>query len=216
MPSSRLSSTVRSREQSSTRRISSTHSLGMSSYVAASVRSALYAGRTAMTFFSCRGMRAGEDISEKPGLHPFADRYARFLAGRPDGLVRLPPPPLPEHVQNAAGDDAVEEAFAVDVGWQNRLCTVAQRAEKVVHFGVFRTDHPLQIFLQCSRDRGRIAAGRDGDLDRAALDDGRDDELAERRHVDDVDRNAAAPAVGGDLLVHALMVGGGDDDVRPF
>src|ERR1044071_6774813 len=60
MPSSRDSSTVRSREQSSTSRISSTQSCGMSSYVAFSVRSALYAGRTAMTFFSWRGIRAGK------------------------------------------------------------------------------------------------------------------------------------------------------------
>src|SRR3954468_18064862 len=55
MGSVRASSTVLSRETSSTRRISSTQSWGMSSNVARNVFSALYAGSTATTFLSRKG-----------------------------------------------------------------------------------------------------------------------------------------------------------------
>src|SRR5437763_1051184 len=63
------SSTVRSREQSSTSRISSTQSFGMSSKVAWRVFSALYAGKTATTFLSWSGIGTAAE-NNTHGINP--------------------------------------------------------------------------------------------------------------------------------------------------
>ena len=51
----------------------------------------------------------------------------------------------------------------------------------------------------------RFAAGRDCDLKAVLLNDCGHDELAKRRNVDDVHRDLATPAVGGNLFVRSKM-----------
>src|SRR5712691_10270854 len=88
MGSCRASSTVRSREQSSTRSVSSTHSLGMSSYVACRVFSALYAGKTATTFFSCSAMAmVAENNMGHREYNPARVNDARPVSRRADALA---------------------------------------------------------------------------------------------------------------------------------
>ncbi len=69
----RASSTVPSREPSSTRMISSTHSRGMPDTVAASVRAALSAGITTITFAAPFSAVAADDFSASAAdaLWPF-------------------------------------------------------------------------------------------------------------------------------------------------
>src|SRR5207249_6864024 len=62
------------------------------------------------------------------------------------------------------------------------------------------------------RERGRGAAGRDGDRERALPVDGGEDERAELGHVDDVAEHPARLRVREDAAVQLRVVGRGDDE----
>src|ERR1051326_2974485 len=85
-----------------------------------------------------------------------ADRNARLVARADDRVARLDAPPFAQHFENAARDDAVEEALTIDVGRQHALRAVAERAQKIIHLGVLRSDESLQILFQRTPERGRL------------------------------------------------------------
>src|SRR5205085_6114532 len=103
--------------------------------------------------------------------------------------------------------DSVEEALTIRVRRQNALCIGAETAEQVVELGVFGSEELLQLLFQGAGKGGRLAAGRNRELNRSSLDDRRHDEFAKVRDVDDVHRNLAPPAVARDPAVDAFVAG---------
>ena len=71
---------------------------------------------------------------------------------------------------------------------------------------------PGDVVTEALRERGRGAACRDRDRDRVLAMDGREDERAELRHVDDVAEKRARLGVTEDASVHGRRRGGGDDE----
>src|SRR5207248_11803018 len=116
----------------------------------------------------------------------------RLAARLLDHFVRLFAFALAQHLQHPAREDAIEEALAIGVGWQDAFRIGAKAAEEVVDLRVFAADELLQVLFQRASKRGRFAAGRDGDLNRSAFDNRRHDEFAKVRDVDDIDRDPAA------------------------
>ena len=106
----------------------------------------------------------------------------------------------------ASSDDAVEETLAILVRRQDFFRRRPKRAEEIVDLGVFGADELLQVFFERASERRRFASRRDGNVDRAFLDNRRHDEFAQIRHVHDIDRNLALSTIGGDARVHALIV----------
>ena len=72
----------------------------------------------------------------------------------------------------------------------------------------------FDLGLDLARQDGRGALRADGDDDRIAVDDGGHDEVALRGTVDDVGRQAAGAAGGGDAGVELGVVTGGEDQRR--
>src|SRR4029077_2508500 len=102
------------------------------------------------------------------------------------GAVRLITAPLAQHLDDAAGKDAVKESLAIDIRRQDLLRRGPKSAEEIIELRVLGADELLQILFQSASQRRRFAAGGDGELNGAAFDDRRHDEFAQMRHVDDV------------------------------
>src|SRR5438270_12556400 len=75
-------------------------------------------------------------------------RYSRGLTHSRDRRIRFIASSFAEHLDDAGGDEGVEEVLAIDVGRQHFFGTVAERAEDVVGFGVFGADGTIEIFFQ--------------------------------------------------------------------
>ena len=91
-----------------------------------------------------------------------------------------------------------------------RLDPVAERPRQRREAPVARRDQALQARAQQPRQHRRGAAARHRDDERRALDDGGQDERAQRGLVDHVHRDAPRPGGGGDRAVHGIVAGGGD------
>ena len=78
---------------------------------------------------------------------------------------------------------------------------------------VFGAELLLEFFAEALSERGTLAGGGDGDLERAALHHGGIVEVAKLGNVDDVAEHAATASFGGDVLLE-LRIRGGDDDEK--
>jgi hypothetical protein len=111
-----------------------------------------------------------------------------------------------------AVDDALEERLAVLVGRQRALRPAAHLVEQHRQAGVRLAELVGDLALDPLGQRGGGARGGDRDRERAGAHDRGQDEVAQRRDVDDVDEHR--PPLG--VLVHADVdvgvVGGGDRD----
>ena len=87
---------------------------------------------------------------------------------------------------------------------------VAHLAEHVEHAGVHVGEALFELAPHPLRERRAAAVGRDGELQVAAGDDGRQDERAVGRIVRRVDEDVGGLAVASHLGVDLRVVGGGD------
>ena len=111
-----------------------------------------------------------------------------------------------------AVDDPLEEVLAVVVGGERALGPAAHVVQDHGELGVGLAELVGDLALHALRERGRGALGRDRDRHRALADDRREDEVAERRDVDDVDEHRPALGVLVDADVDVGVVGRRDDD----
>ena len=109
-----------------------------------------------------------------------------------------------------AVDDPLEELLAVLVGGEGRLRPAAGVVEHHRQARVGLAEALGDLALHPLRQRRRGARGRDRDRQRAGADDRGQDEVAERRHVDDVDEHRAPLGVLVDADVDLGVVGRGD------
>jgi hypothetical protein len=114
-----------------------------------------------------------------------------------------------------AADDRVEERLALLEGGQRRLRPAArvvqQHREARVVLAELLGDFAFHPLGQGGRRSGR----RDRDRERAAAHDRGQDEVAQRRHVDDVDEHRAGLGVLVHRDVDLAVVGRGDHQERP-
>src|SRR3954452_8286693 len=115
-----------------------------------------------------------------------------------------------------AVDDPLEEALAVLVRGQRALRPAAHVVEHDGERGVLLAEQLGDLGLHALRQRGRRAGGRDRDRERAGSKDGRQDEVAQRRHVHDVDEHRALLGVVVHADVDVGVVGRGDDHEGPL
>src|SRR3954451_23059665 len=113
-----------------------------------------------------------------------------------------------------AVDDALEELLAVLVRRQRALRPAAHVVEHHGERGVLLAEQLGDLGLHALRERGRGARGGDRDRERAGAEDRRQDEVAQRRHVDDVDEHRALLGVVVDADVHVGAVRRRDDHER--
>ena len=91
----------------------------------------------------------------------------------------------------------------------------AQLAQPVRELGVLGANDGRDLVAEVLGERGRRAAGRDGDGDRLVAVDGGEDERAELGHVDDVAEQRARLGIAEDAPVDRRRGGGGDDEELP-
>ena len=111
---------------------------------------------------------------------------------------------------DAAGEDAVPEAAARARLVERAADLLAEDLGKARQPADRRRQGALDLGAQPARQRGRRAAGRDGDGDGRAIDDRRHDEARETRPVDDVHRHAALLGGMRYARLQRLVVGGHD------
>src|SRR3954464_3905236 len=111
-----------------------------------------------------------------------------------------------------AVDDALEERLAVLVGLERALRPAAHVVEHHGQLGVLLAEELRHLGLHALGERGGRAGGRDRDRERPGADDRGKDEVAQRRHVDDVDEHRAALGVLVDADVRVGVVRGRDRD----
>ena len=113
-----------------------------------------------------------------------------------------------------AVDDALEELLAVLVGGQRALRPPAHVVEHDRERRVLLAEQLGDLGLHALGERGRRAGGRDRDRERTGAQDRRQDEVAQRRHVDDVDEHRALLGVVVDADVDVGVVRRGDHHER--
>src|SRR3954451_8592376 len=128
---------------------------------------------------------------------PPASRRGRDVLGGGDQVAdgRLVPPPEQLDRVGIAVHDALEELLAVLVGGQRALRPAADLVQQHGEARIGLAELVGDLALDPLGERGRGARGRDGDGQRARADDGGEDEVAQRRYVDDVDEHR--PLLGG-------------------
>src|SRR4051812_38699455 len=109
-----------------------------------------------------------------------------------------------------AVDDRLEELLAVLIGGQRGLGPAADVVEQDRQARVLLAELRGDLALHALGQRGGRAGGRDRDRQRTGAQDRRQDEVAQRRHVDDVDEHRAALGVLVDADVGGGVVGAGD------
>src|SRR3954447_18508256 len=113
-----------------------------------------------------------------------------------------------------AVDDRLEELLAVLVGGQRALGPAADVVEHDRQARVLLAELLRDLALHALGQRRRGARRRDRDGQRARAQDRRQDEVAQRRDVDDVDEHRAPFGVLVDRDVDVGVVGRGDRDER--
>src|SRR4051794_19799086 len=113
-----------------------------------------------------------------------------------------------------AVDDALEERLAVLVGRQRALGPAARVVEHDRQARVLLAEQLADLALHPLGERRRRARGRDRDRQRTGADDRREDEVAQRRDVDDVHEHRAPLGVVEDGDVDVGVVRAGDDHER--
>src|SRR3954447_5063367 len=113
-----------------------------------------------------------------------------------------------------AVDDALEERLAILVGGQGALRPAAHVVEHDRQLRVLLAEQLGHLRLHALGQRRRRAGSGDRDRQRARADDRREDEVAQRRHVHDVDEHRAALGVLVDADVDVGVVGARDDHER--
>jgi hypothetical protein len=88
----------------------------------------------------------------------------------------------------------------------------AEIAEVSEPFAEVKRELFVQLLAELLGQRGRVSCGRDGDLQVAAADNRREVEVAERRVVDGVAKDALLCSLGENGAVNRRVVGGGDDE----
>src|SRR3954447_23199947 len=109
-----------------------------------------------------------------------------------------------------AVDDALEERLALLVGGQGALRPAAHVVEHDRQLRVLLAEQLGHLRLHALGQRRRRAGSGDRDRQRARADDRREDEVAQRRHVHDVDEHRAALGVLVDADVDVGVVGAGN------
>ena len=117
-----------------------------------------------------------------------------------------------EGFEGVGAGEIVQEALAllrIHVGGEQFLTLLAELLEPGF---VFRAELLFEFFAEALSQRGALAGGGDGDLQRAALRYGWVIEIAKLGHVHDVAQDAAAMGFAVNVLVQFVRARRGDDE----